>query len=259
MIEGFTIIDAHCHPETQECPCFKNPYGHPVNTEEFFAEMNRSGIDHCCGSVVNRLCDPVWGDFTELNNAGIKLSREWPTYYTPGILVSPKFPEESRRELERLHQEAGLKWVGELVPYLTGYTEYATPEMFSILEVARDLDMVVNFHSTSDEDIEKLMQNMPGLKVVMAHPGETGGIPHRVEMMKKWQNLHWDISGTGLFRWGMLKHIVDNCGTDKLLFGTDFPICSIAMQIYGVLSEHISDDAKAAIFSGNFLRLTTQS
>ncbi|MDD2478359.1 MAG: amidohydrolase family protein [Victivallaceae bacterium] len=129
--------------------------------------------------------------------------------------------------------------------------------MFSILEVARDLNMAVNLHSTTNEDIEKLLQNVPNLKLIMAHPGETAGIPHRVELLNKWEDLHWDISGTGLFRWGMLKHVVEKCGTDKLLFGTDFPICSIAMQIYGVLAEHISDDAKAAIFSKNFLRLTT--
>ena len=28
------------------------------------------------------------------------------------------------------------------------------------------------------------------------------------------------------------------------------------MQIYGVLAEHISDEAKTAIFSGNFKRLS---
>lgn len=258
MIKGFTIIDAHCHPVILNHSCVKNPYGHPANTEEFFAELNNSGIDHCCGSVVTRICEPTWDDFTEFNNTAIKLSQEWPDYYTPGISISPKFPEASCRELERLHKAIGLNWIGELVPYMNGYTEYATPEMFSILEVARDLNMAVNLHSTTNEDIEKLLQNVPNLKLIMAHPGETAGIPHRVELLNKWENLHWDISGTGLFRWGMLKHVVGKCGTDKLLFGTDFPICSIAMQIYGVLAEHISDDAKAAIFSKNFLRLTAQ-
>ena len=73
--------------------------------------------------------------------------------------------------------------------------------------------------------------------------------------MKRFPTLHWDISGTGLFRWGMLKYLVDTCGAEKLLFGTDFPICNIAMQIHGVLSEHIPDEARAAIFSGNFDRL----
>ena len=99
-------------------------------------------------------------------------------------------------------------------------------------------------------------KNLPDLKVVGAHPGERALVLERAELMKKYENLHWDISGTGLFRWGMLRYLVEQCGNDKLLFGTDYPICNIAMQVYGVLTEKISEEAKAAIFSGNFDRLT---
>ena len=104
-------------------------------------------------------------------------------------------------------------------------------------------------------DIEKLMTNLPDLNVVAAHPGERNNVLERAEMMKRHKNLYWDLSGTGLFRWGMLRYLVEQCGTEKLLFGTDFPICNISMQVYGVLSERISDEAKAAIFSGNYDRL----
>ena len=57
----------------------------------------------------------------------------------------------------------------------------------------------------------------------------------------------------------MLRYMVEQCGAEKLLFGTDFPICNISMQVYGVLSEKISEEAKAAIFSGNYDRLSGRS
>ncbi len=41
----------------------------------------------------------------------------------------------------------------------------------------------------------------------------------------------------------------------KLLFGSDFPICSPGMNLYGVLSEQISRTKLENIFSNNFKRL----
>jgi predicted TIM-barrel fold metal-dependent hydrolase len=119
--------------------------------------------------------------------------------------------------------------------------------------------MTVNIHSPNTEDLDNLMKNLPDLKVVGAHPGERKLVLERVELMKRYKNLHWDISGTGLFRWGMLRYMVEQCGADRFLFGTDFPICNIAMQVYGVLTERISEEAKLAIFSGNYDRLSGRS
>ena len=103
------------------------------------------------------------------------------------------------------------------------------------------------------------MTNLPDLNVIAAHPGERANVRVRAEMMKRHKNLYWDLSGTGLFRWGMLRYLVEQCGPHKLLFGTDYPICNIAMQVYGVLSEKISEEAKVAIFSGNYDRLSGRS
>ena len=44
-------------------------------------------------------------------------------------------------------------------------------------------------------------------------------------------------------------------GSGKLLFGSDFPICSPGMNLYGVLSEHLSRPELENIFSNNFKRL----
>jgi hypothetical protein len=44
-------------------------------------------------------------------------------------------------------------------------------------------------------------------------------------------------------------------GPDRFLFGTDFPICSPALLLQGVLFEHLSDAEQEAILGGNFGRL----
>ena len=257
MIEGYHIIDAHCHPAADEVDsCLVNAYGTPGNEQGFFTEMRAGGIDFCCGSVIRS--KPVPEDLdgsVKCNAAALRLERTYPDYYQAGICIHGGFVRESIAELEKYHK-LGVTWLGEIVPGPHGYTAYSSPAMLEILGAARDLGMTVSIHPSNDEDISHLMENLTDLNVVAAHPGQHSNVLERAEMMRRYPHLHWDLSGTGLFRWGMLKYLVDRCGSEKLLFGTDFPICNIAMQIYGVLAEHISDEARTAIFSGNFKRLS---
>ena len=258
MIEGYRIIDAHCHPIADEIDgCLVNAYRTPDTEKDFFAEMRAGGIDFCCGSVLQSASkdSDELGRTVSCNAAAFRLGREYPDYYQPGVCIHSGFVGESIAELEKYHRQ-GVSWLGEIVPGPHGYTAYSSPAMLEILAAARDLGMTVSIHPTDNEDISRLMENLPDLNVVAAHPGQRPDVLERAEMMRRFPKLHWDLSGTGLFRWGMLKYLVDRCGAEKILFGTDFPICNIAMQIYGVLAEHISDEARTAIFSGNFKRLS---
>ena len=104
--------------------------------------------------------------------------------------------------------------------------------------------------------LENIVSRFPGLKVVLAHPGDGAEYLKRQEVIKKYPNLYLDISGTGLFRWGMLRNAVDVLGAEKVLFGSDFPVCSAGMNLHGALSEHLSDEEFKLVMSGNFRRLT---
>ena len=256
MIGGYYIADAHCHPIADEFgDCSVNAYRTPDNEQGFFSEMKSVGVDFCCGAILQNTLNPPDFDGTiQCNAAAFELGRRYPDYYQPGICIQANFVRESIAELEKYHRQ-GVSWVGEIVPNRLGYTAYSSPEMLQILAAARDLGMTVSIHPTNNEDISRLMENLPDLNVVAAHPGQRPDVIERAEMMRRFPKLHWDLSGTGLFRWGMLKYLVDRCGAEKLLFGTDFPICNVAIQIYGVLAEHISNEARIAIFSGNFARL----
>ena len=53
----------------------------------------------------------------------------------------------------------------------------------------------------------------------------------------------------------MLRYAIDLCGSEKLLFGSDFPICSPGMNLGGVLAEHLTGTELKNILSDNFLRL----
>ena len=53
-----------------------------------------------------------------------------------------------------------------------------------------------------------------------------------------------------------MRYATDQCGSEKILFGTGFPVCSAAMNPGGVLGEHQTDTGKENILGRNFLCLT---
>jgi hypothetical protein len=117
--------------------------------------------------------------------------------------------------------------------------------MIEILKEAGKLGMVVNFHGGTRETVEPVLKNCPGLKVILAHPGEPWGptgAKVRFDFIAEYENLYMDTSGTGLFRWNMLRYALDVCGAEKLLFGSDMPTCSAGMFVFGILSENLTEE-----------------
>ncbi len=72
-------------------------------------------------------------------------------------------------------------------------------------------------------------------------------------------NLHLDISGSGIDRYGILRKAIDTIGKEKLLFGTDYPVNNPAVYVHGALFEPLAEEEFDALFAGNFLRLIGRS
>jgi predicted TIM-barrel fold metal-dependent hydrolase len=252
------IIDFHTHPfyKYSENTCM---YKENLSFEQDFfkKDLEEAGISHICGSVIEpntyRLEDG-FEPFRLLNREALQKNQQWQGYYTPGIHVHPAFVKESCEELIYMHSN-GVKLIGELVPYMHGWSDYSCKDLSEILEVAEGLEMVVSFHSMDNDQMEKMIASHPNITFVAAHPGEKNNYLLHIERMKKYKNAFLDLSGTGLFRYGMLKYGVEKVGSDRFLFGTDYPICNPSMYIHAVEFEHISDNAKEAIFHQNAERL----
>lgn len=249
----YEIIDAHIHPFEREENSIA-PFGAPNTFEEYTAELKRIGTSRACGSfLIKHPCS--WAEIRQANRAVLAIRDKDPDFYIPGIHVHGAYPEESAAELKEMHA-AGVRWIGELVPYIMGTEAFNTPGMMTIYETARDLGMPVNMHWGTPEEIEPVAKAFPTLNIILAHPGDLGDAVKRVEMIGKYKNLHLDFSGTGLFRWNLLRWTVDRLGSEKVLYGSDFPVCSAGMNLYGALCEHLSHAEFENFFRNNFLRLT---
>ena len=251
---SFEIIDFHIHPfiksENNMC-VYENTVG---STEDIKKDLTRAGISRACGSVIHRIQSDGFDEIKELNDEALLIKEQLGSFYIPGIHIHPKFVKESCEELKRMYDK-GVRLVGELVPYHMGWKDYYDNNLHEIYEYIEQLGMVVSVHTQSEDTLEIAVKTFPNIAFVAAHPGEKKSLMGHLDCMKKYENYYLDLSGTGIFRYGSISYAVSEVGSDRILFGTDYPICNPKMYVEAVLYEKLKDKDYEAIFSGNARRL----
>lgn len=254
----FEIIDFHAHPFPDQAHNICKHKDVVPMTEQTIVELYRQlGISKVCGSVIEvDNNDDRWAKIKANNDHALNLRDLYGDFYVPGFHIHPDYVEESLAEIARM-DTLGIRLIGELVPYVDDWGESYDSENLSILlDEAGKRNMIVNFHSQDEDAMDAMVKAHPDVIFVAAHPGESPALLRHFERMKLSDNYYLDLSGTGLFRYGMLKRAVDTLGADRILFGTDYPTCNPAVFIGGVLfDERLTDTEKEQIFSLNAKRL----
>ena len=239
------IIDFHTHPfldENDSICIYKR------TTKTMPDDLSLIGIDRFCGSVITYRSSGI-GNTRISNDTALALREKYGNRYIPGFMVHPNFPEESIEELKKAKAN-GIRLIGELVPY-TYKWQYDSEGFYTILDYTDNTDFIYSMHTTDIEVMRKIAKEHKATRFVFAHPGEASRVEEHISVMLECDNVYLDISGTGLFRYGMLKHLVTKVGADRIIFGSDYPICNPNMYIAGVEFEQLSEDEKDMIFSKN--------
>ena len=254
---SFEIIDFHTHPFLTEGENIANHRDFcnmsVENTREIFDSLKISKI---CGSVIHaRRVEKNWALMKEMNDVALKLRDIYGDFYIPGFHVHPEYMEESVAEMDRM-QAAGVNLIGELVPYYEEWSDYSCDNFSVLLDEAAKRNMVVSYHSQGNDAMDEMVKKHKDVILVAAHPGEFDAFMRQLERFKMSENFYLDISGTGPFRYGMLRRAIDTVGADRILFGSDYPTCNPAMFVGGVLLDPlIKDSEKEKIFSLNAKKL----
>ena len=135
--------------------------------------------------------------------------------------------------------------------------DFASPGLQEILALAGEYGMVVSYHTMTEqqEQMEAMIAGNPGVTFVAAHPGEREYFLKHLQRLEKYENAYVDLSGTGLFRYGLVREGIRRAGAERFLFGTDYPITNPGMYVHAVLGEHIGEEDRRLIFAGNAKRL----
>lgn len=246
------VIDFHVHPFQNKKYCLNfYPEMEDLDAAKMRARIETAGITHICGSVLEPGHIPA--DFSELrllNDEALELKRLLGDFYTPGFHVHPAWLKESLEEIERMNR-LGVRFIGELVPYMHGWGDFSEKNWWEILDLADQYHMICSYHTPFSYDMGPVVAAHPDITFVAAHPGDKDRVPEHLEQIQKHDNLYLDLSGTGMFRLGLVKHLVHEVGADRILFGTDYPICNPRMYVQAVYGEDISDSDRDKILYEN--------
>lgn len=233
-----TILDFHTHPYLSEAE-FLNHYPEcfSPSPEQLRQDLEQAGIHRICGSVI--LKDSAAPGFSGVHQANLRalvLKEILGDFYIPGFHVHPDYVDESIAEIEQMHKR-GIRLIGELVPYLHGWHGYSSRNFSKILDAAGHFKMVVSFHTdpagpSEYAGIAVMVRSHPDVTFVAAHPNERADFQELLTLMDACPNLYLDLSGAGIFRYGAIAYGVRRVGSERLLFGTDYPICNPRMYVH---------------------------
>ena len=99
------------------------------------------------------------------------------------------------------------------------------------------------------------MKEFPNMNIVIAHLDGYGLFDLSIELMRKYDNLSFDISAHGTDREGMIAEAVKLVGSERILFGTDYPGYSPYPFIDAVMKADITDADRENIFYKNAERV----
>lgn len=247
-------IDFHVHPFGDSAHCLNFYPEMEVSDAQTMAQaLKAAGIRHICGSVLKKGQKiEAFSDLQALNRQALTLQETLGDFYTPGFHIHPAFAEASAGEI-RFMKARGIRLIGELVPYMHGWGDFDSRVFMDLMDEAAG--MLCSYHTPFDYDMREMLACHRDTVFIAAHPGDHDRVETHIGLMRKFDNLYLDLSGTGLFRLGLVKHLVNRVGAERILFGSDYPICNPRMYVQGVLGEDISQADKEKILCGNAERL----
>jgi len=275
------IIDFHTHifsPQIEKNrskyvtldPCFAMLYANPkaslATADELITSMDEAGIDISVilniGWTTNELC-------IETNDYILESVARYPQRLVGFCAVQPNSHDKAIVEIERC-AKAGMKGVGEMRPDIQGFDLQNKEIMAPIIEVMRKYKLILLAHtsepvghpypgkgSITPDMLYPFITSFPDLTIVCAHWG--GGLPFYAlmpEVKKVMDNVFFDTAASPfLYSPQVYNQVIELVGTEKILFGSDYPLLAQNRLIKEVKSLNLPTKAENLILSGNAQRL----
>jgi uncharacterized protein len=253
------IIDAHTHPMLdKESQIVSEP--HPP--EAYRALVRGSRISRAAVITIARSGEL---DRTRArNDAILKLAENSGGFFYPVCSVHPADGAAAAEEIDRV-AAAGAAWL-KLHP-TTQEFDVAGPSVATVVRKATECGLPVLFDAYSPWDANQpgkfvnLATEVPGARLILAH-AHGPGFPQLLfyDILRRypgWRRNVWiDISVTGPLLAGgpfaeQFTWVLRKVGTDRVVFGSDYPLDHPQAAARAVADLGFTDDEQAAILHDN--------
>ena len=241
------VIDTHGHLGSWP------QYGWEDNLPGMVAEMDRAGVDALCVFHI------TLGEARRGNDVTAEAARRHPGRFVPFAFVTPHYPEEMVPELERCFDRLGMRGIKIYPPYVR--IPVTAPEWEPVFAFAQERGVPVICHTGAGCSLGRpsffvgLALKYPRVPWILGHSGgNREGRDEAIEAAAQAPNLFLETcsSHRGL---GSIEQMVRGAGADRVLFGSDTPLFSPALQLGRVMTADLSPDEKALVLGGNAQRI----
>jgi uncharacterized protein len=242
--------------------------GYPV--EKMIKTIKRCGIKRIvCSPHAGLFGDPIKG-----NELIQDIIDQYPEYFLGYCIINPNFPDFIEKSLKTFSKSRGFIGFKFLPDYhLHPVTSYRYEKALKYAD-SEGLTVLVHTWGQSPFDSPKLIAELapkyPDITFIMGHSG-FGEWEESVNTAYKNNNVFLDLTavyvahdfslqprgsvGANLQSIlsvnGVIEYMVKNCGSNKILFGTDLPWYSPLYAAGAILFSHINDEAKCNILYRN--------
>lgn len=236
-LDDVPVFDAHAH--VGEWATFDS-----VTLDEQIAEMDRIGIDLAAVSSLVALT----GDIRRGNDRIAEVIAGHPGRFVGYAHVSANYSDEMVSELERCFAIDGFRGV-KVYPVGVPYDDAAFDPVW---DFARDRNAPVLAHTWAARmnGLENTAQSHPDVNFLVAHAGSEFTYQAYIDAARAAGNLYLDLTYSREHT-NMIEHFVESVGAERIVWGTDVPLFSMAQQASKVLCARISDSDKRKIMYDN--------
>jgi predicted TIM-barrel fold metal-dependent hydrolase len=275
------IIDFHTHifpswlrerrdEYIKRDPCFSLLYSQPeakmATVEELLASMDEANIGLSVvlniGWVNHELC-------VKTNDYILDSVSRYPTRLVGFCAIQPRAGDAAVAELERC-AKSGARGIGELRSDVQGFDLADKTTMKPLVDAALKHDLIFLTHSSepvgheysgkgsiTPDILYSFITSFPSLKLVCAHWG--GGLPFYAlmpEVAKALANVFFDTAATVfLYKPEIFEQINPIIGSDKILFGSDYPLMRQSRVFAQIQSSQLPKEDKSKILGTNAQKL----
>lgn len=237
-----------------------------ATADDLIDSMDKDGVDVSVivniGWVTHELC-------VETNDYILESVARYPKRLIGFCSVQPNSYEAAIAEIERC-AGAGARGIGEIRPDIQLFDLRDEELMAPICDVLRKHGLILLTHSSepvghdypgkgviTPEMLYPFIARFPDLTLICAHWG--GGLPFYAlmpEVKQAMGNVYFDTAASPyLYSPQVYSQVAQLIGSDRILFGSDYPLLAQSRLLEEIDSSGLSEDAKGLILSGNARRL----
>ncbi len=264
MYRGYQVIDAHCHiyPEkiaakaAGATDAFYGVKGYGKGTVKDLRKVcKKDGVDHAIVQSVATTAHQV-KSINEFIAGEVEESRGFLT----GLGTLHPDSEDILGDINHI-VELGLKGV-KLHPDIQRF-QLDGEKIFEMYEICQEKDLVMLVHTgdyrydfSNPDRVVNVLKNFPRLRFIGAHFGGWSVWEEAVGKLADFQNFYVDCSSSFEFSdHSDFKEITLKYGTDRVLFGTDYPMWRAKSELKKFFKLGFSEEDNRKILSENAKKL----